>query len=83
MSGVPVHVVGMPGAPQAALDPAAPGGRFALTIGPAAAAADACGPALAAARFGAPGPLPGPEAAARPRKGPKGLDILRGLGLFR
>ncbi len=81
-ASIPVHVGGTLGAPQAGLDPAAPGGRFALTIGPAAPAADPCGPALAAARFGAPGPLPGPEAA-RPRKGPKGLDILRGLGLFR
>ncbi len=82
-ASIPVHVAGTLGGPQAGLDPAAPGGRFALTIGPAASATDSCGPALAAARFGAPGPSPGPEAAGRPRKGPKGLDILRGLGLFR
>ncbi len=82
-ASIPVHVGGTLGGPQAGLDPAAPGGRFALIIGPAGPATDSCGPALAAARFGAPGPSPGPEAAGRPRKGPKGLDILRGLGLFR
>ncbi len=83
-ASIPVHVGGTIGAPQAGLDPVVPGGRFALTIGPSGPTADSCGPALAAARFGAPGPLPGPEATAgRPRKGPKGLDILRGLGLFR
>ncbi len=83
-ASIPVHLGGTLAAPRAALDPAAPGGRFALTLGPAKAAVDPCGPALAAARFGAPGPLPDPDTAAtRPRKGPKGLDILRGLGLFR
>ena len=83
-ASMPVHLGGTLEAPEAGLDPAAPGGRFALTIGPGAPAADLCGPALAAARFGAAGPMPRPDvAAAHPRKGPKALDILRGLGLFR
>ena len=82
-ASLPVHVGGTLGAPAPALDPAAPGGRFALTIGPGGPAPDLCGPALQAARFGAPGPQPGPLALDRPRKAPKPIDILRGLGLFR
>ncbi|WP_419729486.1 AsmA family protein [Lichenicola sp.] len=85
-ASLPVHVGGRLDDPQAALDPAAPGGRFALTIGPGGPAPDLCGPALAAARFGNPGPQPPPEdahSADRPHKLPKPLDILRGLGLLR
>jgi uncharacterized protein involved in outer membrane biogenesis len=83
-ASLPVHVGGTVDAPQAALDPAAPGGRFALTIGPGGPAPDVCGPALRAARFGAAGPDPGPDTApARTHKAPKPIDILRGLGLFR
>ncbi len=82
-ASLPVHVAGTLDAPSPALDPAAPGGRFALTIGPGGPAPDLCGPALAAARFGAAGPQPGPLAPDRPRKAPKPIDILRGLGLFR
>ncbi len=80
---LPVHVGGTLGAPAPMLDPAAPGGRFALVIGPTGPAPDLCGPALQAARFGTPGPQPGPMAPDRPRKVPKPIDILRGLGLFR
>ena len=80
---LPVHVGGTLGAPAPMLDPAAPGGRFALVIGPNGPAPDRCGPALQAARFGTPGPQPGPMAPDRPRKAPKPIDILRGLGLFR
>ncbi len=82
-ASLPVHVGGTLDLPAPALDPAAPGGRFALTIGPGGPAPDLCGPALQAARFGAPGPQPGPMALDRPRKAPKPIDILRGLGLFR
>lgn len=83
-ASLPVHVGGTLDAPQVALDPAAAGGRFTLTIGPGGPAPDACGAALQAARFGAAGPQPGPEpAAGRQHKAPKPIDILRGLGLFR
>ncbi len=82
-ASLPVHVGGTLDTPAPALDPAAPGGRFALTIGPGGPAPDLCGPALQAARFGAPGPQPGPMAPGGPHKAPKPIDILRGLGLFR
>ncbi|QKE90418.1 AsmA family protein [Lichenicola cladoniae] len=86
-ASLPVHVGGHLGEPQAALDPAAPGGRFALTIGPVGPMLDLCGPALAAARFGNPGPQPAADTGrsdpGRSHKIPKPIDILRGLGLFR
>lgn len=81
-ASLPVHVGGRLGAPEAALDPAAPGGRFALTIG-GGPAPDLCGSALQAARYGAPGPSPSARMADRPRKAPKPIDILRSLGLMR
>lgn len=82
-ASLPVHVGGTLAAPQASLDPAAPGGRFLLTIGTDGPVPDLCGPALRAARFGMAGPQPATGVSARPRKVPKPIDILRGLGLFR
>ncbi|MGI4747836.1 MAG: AsmA-like C-terminal region-containing protein, partial [Janthinobacterium lividum] len=86
-ASLPVHVGGRVGEPQATLDPAAPGGRFSLTIGPSGPTPDLCGPALQAARFGNPGPQPAPDAGRSnsdgSHKAPKPIDILRRLGLFR
>ncbi len=78
---LPVRVGGTVDGPVAALDPAAPGGRFALTIG-GGAPPDPCDAALEAARFGAAGPRPGAAPDAGRHKLPKPIDILRGLGLF-
>jgi len=85
-ASLPVHVGGRLGAPSPALDPAAPGGRFALVIG-GAAPGDPCLPALAAARQGLPGPMPAADTGGADgggkRKLPKPIDILRRLGLFK
>ncbi|MCQ8241444.1 AsmA family protein [Rhizosaccharibacter radicis] len=81
-AAMPVRVGGTLEAPTASLDPAAPGGRFALTIGPRAPLADPCGPALAAARSNLPGPGPGADMPA-PKARQRPLDILRNLGILR
>ncbi len=81
-ASLPVRVGGTLSAPVAALDPAAPGGRFALTIGGAGDTPDPCAAALSAARFGAAGPAAGAAPQAGKHKLPRPIDILRGLGLF-
>ncbi|MCQ8278655.1 AsmA family protein [Acetobacteraceae bacterium KSS8] len=80
-ASLPVRIGGTLDAPEAALDPAATGGRFSLTIG-GSAPPDPCGADLAAARYGVAGPVPSAAPPAGKRKLPKPIDILRGLGLF-
>ncbi|GBQ85203.1 lipopolysaccharide biogenesis periplasmic protein AsmA [Gluconacetobacter johannae DSM 13595] len=79
-AAMPVAVGGTLQAPHPRLDPAGPGGRFSLTLGPSAGIADPCPAALQAAREGQPGPAPG---AAPKVRAPKALDFLRGLGILR
>ncbi|MFS3135452.1 AsmA family protein [Gluconacetobacter sacchari] len=79
-ASMPVMVAGTVMAPQPRPEPAGPGHRFMLTIGPSAGFADPCPDTLKAAREERPGPSPD---AAPKAKGPKVMDVLRGLGLFR
>lgn len=77
---MPIMVAGTILAPQPRPEPAGPGHRFMLTIGPSAGIADPCPDTLKAAREEQPGPEPD---AAPKGKVPKVMDVLRGLGLFR
>ncbi|MBB2201337.1 AsmA family protein [Gluconacetobacter tumulisoli] len=79
-AAMPVAVGGTLQAPRTRLDPAGPGGRYSLTLGPSAGVADPCPATLQAAREGQPGPAPGP---APKMHAPKALDFLRGLGILR
>nr|WP_246375626.1 AsmA family protein [Gluconacetobacter takamatsuzukensis] len=78
-ASMPIMVAGTLLAPQPRPEPAGPGHRFMLTIGPPGSA-DSCPDTLKAAREEQPGPAPD---AAPKGKGPKVMDVLRGLGLFR
>ena len=85
---LPVRLTGTLRDPHPGLDPAAPGGRYALRIGPAGAGAPDCDAPLRTAREGIAGPAPGAvsplqDAAAARHKNPKPIDILRGLGILR
>ena len=87
-ASLPLHLGGSLGDPHPALDAAASGGRFQLTIGPAGSAGAAdCQAPLRVAREGLAGPAAAmsPVQAAAPgkRKAPKPIDILRGLGILR
>lgn len=77
---MPILVGGTILEPQPRPEPAGPDHRFMLTIGPSVGFADPCPDSLKAAREEQPGPAPD---AAPKAKGPKVLDMLRGLGLFR
>jgi len=85
----PLAVGGSVRDPRIEPAPQAPGGRYALTIGGGGDTAGGCDALLAAARESLSGPLPAPlpqapaPDAGTHRKGLKGLDVLRGLGLLR
>ncbi len=76
-ASLPLHVGGTLQDPHPLLAATAPGGRYALTIGPNGADEAGCAASLQKAREGAVGPQPTP----RKIKAPRGIDILRGLGL--
>ncbi len=79
---LPARVGGTLQDPRPSLDAAAAGGRYALTIGPIGAATARCDQPLRAAREGLPGPMPAMVPIAGAHKAPRGIDILRGLGLL-
>ena len=84
---MPVRLTGSLHDPHPGLDPAAPGGRYALQIGPAAAGEADCDASLRVAREGLAGPVPASaaprDAPGVKRKLPKPIDVLRGLGILR
>lgn len=86
---LPVRLGGSLRDPHPALDAAASGGRYRLTIGSGADPADPdgmkCDTPLRLAREGMTGPAPAvsPVPEAGRRKAPKPMDILRGLGFLR
>jgi AsmA protein len=82
---LPMHVTGSLRDPHPALDPAASGGRYALSIGPGGDPGSDCTGPLRAAREGLAGPAVGavpPAESGGKRKTPKPVDILRGLGIL-
>jgi AsmA protein len=84
-ASLPMRVTGSLRDPHPALDAAASGGRYALTIGSGGGAEPDCAAPLQAAREGLAGPavsaIPPPEPGGK-RKAPKPIDILRGLGIL-
>ncbi len=85
-ASLPVRLEGSLGDPHPALDAAASGGRFQLTIGASGDADTAdCEAPLRVAREGLAGPAAAVSQATAPgkRKAPKPIDILRGLGILR
>jgi AsmA protein len=84
-ASLPMHVTGSLGNPHPELDPAATGGRYALTIGAGAGDGSDCAAPLQAAREGLAGPaatMAGPSVPGGRRKAPKPIDVLRSLGIL-
>ena len=79
---LPVIVRGSPRDPRAALDRAAPGGRYVLSLGPRGSGGEGCQAALLQAREGLAGQMPpGLRKPGLRKPGHGALGILRALGL--